>query len=143
MARGISVAKTSRTSVRSVSTAARLTALVVPEQLERLLGVRYASDMEQQADVEDINDLPLGQIHVPRHGRADETRPQCRFDGQAVSEIGNNRKTTEKIGKSKPFTHRLINSWHSSRVLAARMAAYQIVGPQPVSVSVTPGGLKS
>jgi hypothetical protein len=94
--------------------------LIVPEQLERLLSVRYASDMEQQADVEDVSNLALRQSHPPRHSGANQTRAQCRFDRQAVCEIGNNRKTTEEIGKSKPFTHRSIDRRHSNRVRAAR-----------------------
>ena len=57
-------------------------------------------------------------------GRADETRPQCRFNRQAVSEIGNNRKANEKIGQSKPFTHRLITHGARARGLTARTEAY-------------------
>ena len=45
-----------------------------------------------------------------RQGRADQTRPQCRLDRQAVAEIGNNRRTTEKIGEPKPLIHRSIDS---------------------------------
>ena len=109
VAPGISVAKISRISVRSVSTAARRYCLVVPEQLERFVGIGDASDVEQQAHVEDIGDLTFWQRHAPRQCRSDQTRAQCRVNRQAVSEIGNDRKTTEKIGKSKPFTHRSID----------------------------------
>ena len=79
--------------------------LIVPEQLERFMRVGDASDVEQQAHIEDIGNLALWQVHAPRQYRSDETRPQCRFDRQAVSEIGNNRKTAEKIRKPELFTH--------------------------------------
>ena len=79
--------------------------LVVPELFERLVGVSDASDMEKQAHVEHISDFTIRQIHAPRQGRSDQTRSQCRFDWQAVSEIGNDRKTAEKIREPTPLTH--------------------------------------
>jgi hypothetical protein len=82
--------------------------VVISKQIERLLGIGHASNMEQQTHVEDISNLAFRQIHASRQGHADETRPQCRFDRQAIAEISNDRKTAEKICEPKPVVHRSI-----------------------------------
>ena len=75
-----------------------------PRRLSR--ANRPDPDMEQEADIEDVSRLPLGQAHPSCEVRADEAGAHRRFHRKAVPQIHHDRQPRQQIGEPEPGTHR-------------------------------------